>query len=129
MNEQIIKVHTIKKIKNVIMTPFTELLEWMAIAPDGLNTQDFAKLLIDFFESVNKTTNEIKEAENKTKNQKKLSKPGRKMSASSSTPNLQVRKYKLNSSPSPLDLQEMSPMGPRKSSNLMGDLTARLGNR
>jgi len=113
MNEQIIKVHTIKKIKNVIMTPFTELLEWMAIAPDGLNTQDFAKLLIDFFESVNKTTNEIKEAENKTKNQKKLSKPGRKMSASSSTPNL----------------QEMSPMGPRKSSNLMGDLTARLGNR
>ena len=93
MNEQIIKVHTIKKIKNVIMTPFTELLEWMAIAPDGLNTQDFAKLLIDFFESVNKTTNEIKEAENKTKNQKKLSKPGRKMSASSSTPNLQARKY------------------------------------
>ena len=48
MNEQIIKVHTIKKIKSVIMTPFTELLEWMAIAPDGLNTQDFAKLLIDF---------------------------------------------------------------------------------
>ena len=89
MNEQIIKVHTIKKVKNVIMIPFNELLEWLAITPDGLKTQDFAKLLYDFFESVNKTRNEIKEAETKTKKSQNLT-PGRprKMSSSTSSPNL-----------------------------------------
>ena len=76
MNEQIIKLHTIKKVKNVIMTPFNELLEWLAIAPAGLDTQAFAKLLHDFFESVNKTRNEIKEAQTKPKNNQNLT-PGR----------------------------------------------------
>ena len=89
MNEQIIKVHTIKKVKNVIMIPFNELLEWLAIAPDGQKTQDVAKLLFDFFESVNKTRTEIKEAQTKTKNNPNLT-PGRprKMSSANSTPNL-----------------------------------------
>ena len=72
INEQIIKVHTIKKVKNVIMTPFNELLEWLAIAPAGLDTQAFAKLLFDFFESVNETRQEIKEAQSKTKNMSDL---------------------------------------------------------
>ena len=87
MNEQIIKVHTIKKVKNVIMIPFNELLEWLAITPDGLKTQDFAKLLYDFFESVNKTRNEIKEAETKTKKSQNVGRP-RKMSSATSSPNL-----------------------------------------
>ena len=87
MNQQIINVHTIKKVKNVIMIPFNELLEWLAITPDGLKTQDFAKLLIDFFESVNKTRNEIKEAETKTKKSQNPGRP-RKMSSANSTPNL-----------------------------------------
>ena len=89
MNKQIIKVHTIKKVKNVIMIPFNELLEWLAIAPDGLKPQDFAKLLFNFFESVNKTRNEIKEAQTKSKNNPNLT-PGRprKMSGANSSPNL-----------------------------------------
>ena len=89
MNEQIIKVHTIKKVKNVIMTPFNELLDWLAITPAGLETQAFAKLLYEFFESVNKTRDEIKEAKNKPRNNPNLTPVrARKMSASNSTPNL-----------------------------------------
>ena len=89
MNEQIIKVHTIKKVKNVIMTPFNELLEWLAIVPGGLDTQAFAQLLHDFFESVNETIKEIKEAQTKKKTSANLTpvRP-RKMSGANSTPNL-----------------------------------------
>ena len=89
MNEQIIKVHTIKKVKNVIMTPFNELLEWLAIVPGGLDTQAFAQLLHDFFESVNETNKEIKEAQTKKKTSANLTpvRP-RKMSGANSTPNL-----------------------------------------
>ena len=89
MNEQIIKVHTIKKVKNVIMTPFNELLEWLAIVPGGLDTQAFAQLLHDFFESVNETIKEIKEAQSKKKTSANLTpvRP-RKMSGANSTPNL-----------------------------------------
>ena len=89
MNQQIINVQTIKKVKGVIMVPFNELLEWLAITPDGMKTQDFAKLLLGFFESVNKTRNEIKEAETKTKKNPNLT-PGhpRKMSSATSSPNL-----------------------------------------
>ena len=70
MNEQIIKVHTIKRVMGVIMTPFNELLEWLAITPDGLRTEDFARLLYNFFESVNETRKEIKEGESKPKSSK-----------------------------------------------------------
>ena len=89
MNQQIINVQTIKKVKGVIMIPINELMEWLAITPDGLKPQDFAKLLYNFFESVNKTRNEIKEAETKTKKSQNLT-PGRprKMSSATSTPNL-----------------------------------------
>ena len=87
MNQQIINVQTIKKVKGVIMVPINELMEWLAITPDGLKPQDFAKLLYNFFESVNKTRNEIKEAETKTKKSLNLT-PGRKMSNATSTPNL-----------------------------------------
>ena len=71
------------------MVPFNELLEWLAISPAGLETQAFAKLLYDFFDSVNETNKEIKEAQTKKKNNPNLT-PGRprKMSGSNSTPNL-----------------------------------------
>ena len=59
MNEQIVRVHTIKKIKNVLVTQFNELLRWLAIVPDSMTMQDFAKLVYDFFDSVNKIGNGI----------------------------------------------------------------------
>ena len=71
MNEQIIKLHTIKKVKNVIMIPFNELLEWLAIAPDGLKPNDFAGLLFDFFKSVNETRKAIIEGTSKSKSSKR----------------------------------------------------------
>ena len=78
MNEQIIKVHTIKKVKSVIMIPFNELLEWLAITTDGLKPHDFAKLLYDFFESVNETSKKIKEGESKSKSSQRSNfTPGR----------------------------------------------------
>ena len=59
-NKHIIKVHTIKRIKNMIMTPFNELLEWLAIAPESLKMQDFATLLYRLFKNVNETKDKIK---------------------------------------------------------------------
>ena len=68
MNEQIVRVHTIKKIKNVLVTQFNELLRWLAIVPDSMTMQDFAKLVYDFFDSVNKIRNEMKPMKLKPKN-------------------------------------------------------------
>ena len=127
MNDQIIKVQTIKKVKNVIMTPFKELLEWLAISPDGLKTtQDFGKLLFDFFESVNKTRAEIKEAEFKSKNGSKNSTPSRSrkgaVSNSASTPGPKRKMSNASSSPNLLNLSDLK-------SNLRSKLESKLANR
>ena len=42
------------------MTPFNELLEWLAIAPESLKMQDFATLLYRLFKNVNETKDKIK---------------------------------------------------------------------
>ena len=56
---QIEKIHTVKKVKEVILEPYRELLDWLSIANKNIQPQQFGEIFLDFCKIVNDAFNEL----------------------------------------------------------------------
>ena len=56
---QIEKIHTVKKVKNVILEPYKELLDWLCVSNKNIPPEEFAKFLLQFCKAVNKAVIEL----------------------------------------------------------------------
>ena len=56
---QIERIHTVKKVKNVILEPYKELLEWLCLANQTMEPQQFGEVILDFCKVVNKAVKEL----------------------------------------------------------------------
>ena len=52
-------MHTVKKVKVVILEPYKELLLWLCIADKSIRPQEFGNVILDFCKSVNKAVEEL----------------------------------------------------------------------
>ena len=56
---QIEKIHTVKKVKNVILEPYKELLDWLCVANKNIPPEQFAEVFLEFCKAVNKAVIEL----------------------------------------------------------------------
>ena len=59
MYNQIEKIHTVKKVKEVILEPYRELLDWLSVANKKIQPQQFGEIFLDFCKIVNDAFNEL----------------------------------------------------------------------
>ena len=59
LSNQIEKMHTVKKVKVVILEPYKELLLWLCIADKSIRPQEFGNVILEFCTSVNKAVEEL----------------------------------------------------------------------
>ena len=52
-------MHTVKKVKVVILEPYKELLLWLCIADKSIPPQEFGNVILEFCTSVNKAVEEL----------------------------------------------------------------------
>ena len=56
---QIERIHTVRKVKTVILEPYKELLDWLCVANKDMPPEQFAEAFLDFCKAVNKAVNEL----------------------------------------------------------------------
>ena len=59
LSTQIEKMHTVKKVKVVILEPYKELLLWLCIADKSIRPQEFGNVILEICTSVNKAVEEL----------------------------------------------------------------------
>ena len=59
LSTQIEKMHTVKKVKVVILEPYKELLLWLCIGDKSIRPQEFGNVILEFCTSVNKAVEEL----------------------------------------------------------------------
>ena len=57
--KQIEKIHTVKKVKTVILEPYKELLDWLCVANKNISHSEFAEVFLDFCKAVNRAVLEL----------------------------------------------------------------------
>ena len=56
---QIEKINTVKKVREVILEPYKELLLWLCIADKSIRPREFGNVILDFCKRVNKAVVEL----------------------------------------------------------------------
>ena len=56
---QIEKIHTVKKVKTVILEPYKELLDWLCVANKNIPHPAFAEVFLEFCKAVNRIVIEL----------------------------------------------------------------------